>query len=216
MDASVAVSSDREIVQLGRPSHAASCFVLQDKSCTENDATAPFYDPKFGLYHYFFAVHPGNRKVKRHVVSRNLAHWAYLPIPFWDGPEPFDEEAVFTGSTTVVDRTPRFVYPGLCDRKSKRWPSCDTGTNLCIAVPANASDPFYVNWTKAGVIMNNTQRDPSTAWQDPATGEWRLTTFGPAVYGSMDFKTWYGARLDAVRGKERGGRGPGRSDEPAL
>ena len=113
-------------------------FHIMDKSCTENDATAPFYDPKFGIYHYFFAVHPGNRKVKRHVVSRDFVHWAYLPIPFWDGPEPYDEEAVFTGSSTVVNGKPKFVYPGLCNRKSKSWPSCNTGTNLCIAVPANA------------------------------------------------------------------------------
>ena len=40
-------------------------------------------------------------------------------------------------------------------------------------------------------VINNTQRDPSTAWRDPATGEWRFTIYGGRVYGSMDFKTWY-------------------------
>jgi beta-fructofuranosidase len=42
------------------------------------------------------------------------------------------------------------------------------------------SDPRFVQ----------TGRDPSTAWRTPA-GEWRITSFGSHVYGSMDFKTWY-------------------------
>ena len=100
-------------------------------------------------------------------------------------------QAIFTGSTTVVDGKPKFVYPGLCSKGDQSWPDCHTGTGLAIAVPANESDPLYTKWMKTGVIMNNTQRDPSTAWQDPTTMEWRLTTFGGTVYGSMDFKTWY-------------------------
>jgi len=39
-------------------------------------------------------------------------------------------------------------------------------------------------------IVNNTGRDPSTAWKTPA-GEWRLSTFDTMIFGSMDFKTWY-------------------------
>lgn len=39
-------------------------------------------------------------------------------------------------------------------------------------------------------IANNTGRDPSTAWRTPA-GEWRITTYGSQIYGSMDFKKWY-------------------------
>jgi hypothetical protein len=41
-------------------------------------------------------------------------------------------------------------------------------------------------------IMKDTQRDPTTAWQDVATKEWRLTSYTGDVVGSMDFKTWYG------------------------
>lgn len=128
--------------------------------------------------------------MKRHVVSRDLVRWAYLPIPFWEGPEPYDRAGIFTGSVTVVDGKPQFVYPALCDVANGSWPDCKTGTSLAIAVPANESDPFYRKWTKKGVIVNNTEREPSVAWLDTDTSEWRLTTFGGVVYGSTDFKTW--------------------------
>ena len=39
-------------------------------------------------------------------------------------------------------------------------------------------------------IANSTGRDPSTAWQTPA-GEWRITSYGSQIFGSMDFKEWY-------------------------
>lgn len=103
--------------------------------------------------------------------------------------QPYDRAAIFTGSTTIVDGKPVIVYPGLCIKTE--YPNCQTGTLLAVAIPANASvlqqscgilmpqqDPLYVNWTKPSYnpIVNNTQRDPSTAWQSPA-GEWRLTTY---------------------------------------
>ena len=89
------------------------------------------------------------------------------------------------------------VYPGLCKGKP---PACPGATNLCVAVPEDGSDPFQTNWTKDGKagsltgytnpIANNTGRDPSTAWQTPA-GEWRFTSYGSQLFGSMDFKQWY-------------------------
>ena len=94
-----------------------------DKTCIENDATAPFYDARHGIYHYMFAIHPGNHKVKRHVVSRDFAHWAYMPIPFWNGPESFDALGIMTGSTTVVNGVPKFVYPALCMSKNVPAPA---------------------------------------------------------------------------------------------
>lgn len=91
------------------------------------------------------------------------------------------------------------VYPGLCNNPGKGRP-CPAPTSLCIAVPEDPSDPLQTNWTKDGKvgtltgyvnpIVNDTGRDPSTAWQTPH-GEWRLTTYGSVIYGSMDFKTWY-------------------------
>jgi len=84
------------------------------------------------------------------------------------------------------------VYPGLCYPQFSD--SCPGGTNLAIAVPEDPDDPLQTNWTKevftVNPIVNNTGRDPSTAWQTPS-GEWRLTTFDTMIMGSMDFKSWY-------------------------
>lgn len=128
--------------------------------------------------------------MKRHVVSRDFVKWAYLPIAFWDGPEWYDVNAIFTGSITVVNGEPVWIYPGICN---KSHPGCHSGTVMNIARPANASDPLRTYWAKMpyNPVINETQRDPSTAWQDPETGEWRFTIYGGRVYGSMDFKTWY-------------------------
>ena len=38
--------------------------------------------------------------------------------------------------------------------------------------------------------MNDTARDPSTAWRTPA-GEWRLVTYGSEIFASADFARWY-------------------------
>ena len=93
-------------------------------------------------------------------------------------------------------------------------------------------DPLQTNWTKDGKvgsltgyvnpIVNDTGRDPSTAWKTPAgmsnaaatpcpsvrekaalgwfdlnlwvvglvAGEWRITSYGSQIMGSMDFKSW--------------------------
>jgi len=113
-----------------------------------------------------------------------------MPISIWND-RPYDESAIYTGSASVVDGKVIQVYPGLCDTKND---DCPGGTNLCIAVPADPSDPLQTNWTKEGWATNpvvaNIGRDPSTAWQTP-DGEWLLTTFDTMVFGSMDFKDWY-------------------------
>jgi hypothetical protein len=110
----------------------------------------------------------------------------------------YDSVAIYTGSATIVNGVPTMVYPGLCTKHL--WDSCDTGTLLAIAVPANhAGDPLLTNWSKPAYnpIVNNTQRDPSTAWQT-ASGEWRLTTYEGRVYGSDDFETWWTADAGAA------------------
>jgi hypothetical protein len=107
----------------------------------------------------------------------------------------------YSGSATIVNGTPTIIYPGLCS--SKRWPNCTTGTLLAVALPQDhAADPLLTHWTKPGYnpILNNTQRDPSTAWfvsrnsaaaahdgdaaaaAAAAAGEWRLTTYTGDVY----------------------------------
>jgi len=136
------------------------------------------------MYHLMYQDHvceaPGGGPDIGHVVSRDFVHWAHLPVSVWND-KPYDEVAIFTGSATVVDGKPFLVYPGLC-RKGGDFAGCITGMNYAQAVPADASDPFYTNWTKdaapgikiaANPIVNGTSDDPSTAWQT-AYGEWRL------------------------------------------
>ena len=159
-------------------------FHVKDKSCDENDPNFPFYDEVHGLYHLMYQDHvciPGGHGPDiGHVVSADFVHWAHLPVSIWND-KPYDRQAIFTGSATVVDGKPFIVYPGLCTRGGE-FAGCITGTNYAQAVPANASDPLYTNWTKdraPGVdiavnpIVNGTSDDPSTAWRT-AHGEWRL------------------------------------------
>jgi len=126
-------------------------------------------------------------------------------VAIWND-EPYDRKAIFTGSATVLEDGPNAglpvqVYPGLCTTNKALWPSCETGTNIALAVPADhENDVFLVNWTKSNFelngkrvvnpVVNNTQRDPSTAWRNPLTGEYQFTTFDGRVYVSEDFASW--------------------------
>ena len=110
---------------------------------------------------------------------------------------PYDTVAIFTGSALVLpgaapDKTSPGVvqiYPGLCTKAL--WPTCETGTLLAQAVPADyAGDELLTNWTKSAPgmsnpIVENTQRDPSTPWKTPS-GEWRLRTYDSMVYAAKN------------------------------
>merc|ERR1719277_2199456 len=185
----------------GSARHAAQ-FHIRDASCTLNDPNGPIYDPVHGAYHLHFQNHVGlhGGRTYGHAVSRDFAHWAHMPVSIWND-QVYDGNAIYTGSGTVVDGKVVQVYPGLCDTKKA---GCPGGTNLCIAVPADPSDPLQTNWTKTfakNPIVPATGRDPSTAWKT-SSGEWRLTTFDTQTFGSMDFKTWY--RLGKTPGFARG------------
>jgi beta-fructofuranosidase len=174
-------------------------YHIRGKSCGLNDPNAPFYDKTHGIYHLFYQNHVAepmgpNGVTWAHVVSRDLVHWARLPVALWND-KPYDRVAIYTGSATMVNGVITLMYPGLCT--SGEWPPCKTGYNLVTAVPASSStDPLLQNWTKLGAVYNNSDKDPSTAWKTPA-GEWRVVTGGndedhdPMVMGSMDFHTWY-------------------------
>jgi sucrose-6-phosphate hydrolase SacC (GH32 family) len=175
-------------------------FHIHDRGgCGNNDVNAPFFDPRFGLYHVMYQDHlslanggVGRGPVFGHVVSHDLVHWARLDVAIWND-QPYDDVAIYTGSATIVNGTPTIVYPGLCAPKPE-YPQCDGGQDHChlaVAVPANASDPLCQNWTKPfyNPIVNSTQRDPSGAWRTPS-GEYRMTTIDEHIYASMDFKTW--------------------------
>ena len=148
-------------------------------------------------YHLHYQNHVGlhGGRTYGHAVSKDLTHWAHMPDSIWND-QPYDTSAIYTGSASIVDGKVVQVYPGLC-KVSNTTPGCPGGTNLCIAKPADPSDALQTNWTKefkdtgaVNPIVNNTGRDPSTAWQT-AAGEWRLTTFDTQIFGSMDFNTWY-------------------------
>lgn len=47
---------------------------------------------------------------------------------WWLSVQPYDEVAIFTGSTTIVDGKMVIIYPGLCVKGIE--PDCDTGTLL--------------------------------------------------------------------------------------
>lgn len=138
-----------------------------DKNCGENDPNSPLYDPNHGMYHLFYQYHaamkPGYGPDYGHAASRDLIHWTHLPVAIWND-KSYDNEAIYTGSANIVNGVPTIIYPGLCNDND--WPDCETGTNIDIALPLDMNDPLLVNWTKPDYnpIMNNTQRDPSTAW----------------------------------------------------
>ena len=109
-----------------------------------------------------------------HVASRDLKKWTRLPVALWND-QVYDNHAIYSGSTTVVDHVPTIVYPGLCDQMKAcaaaggkcsgpdaahdtPWCSvhtqCEDGRNLASAVPADRSDPFMRKWRKLGPIIN--------------------------------------------------------------
>ena len=175
------------------------------------DPNEPVYDPVHGLYHLFYQDGPMYESwpngsltqgpVQGHVVSRDLLHWAHLPVALWND-QPYDSVAVYTGSAAVHNGSVVLVYPGVCDGHTPShtpinatWPSCGDDFqhhyNLVAATPSDPTDPLLRTWRKR-VVANRTERDPSGAWRTPY-GEWRLLTWDGWEYGTMDFETFYKA-----------------------
>eukprot|EP01013_Petalomonas_cantuscygni_P000695 TRINITY_DN10701_c0_g1_i1.p1 TRINITY_DN10701_c0_g1~~TRINITY_DN10701_c0_g1_i1.p1 ORF type:complete len:551 (-),score=59.77 TRINITY_DN10701_c0_g1_i1:481-2133(-) len=171
-------------------------FHIRDATCVENDPNGPFYDPHHDMYHLFWQAHvaiaPGRGPVWGHAASSDFLHWTYLPVALWND-QPYDAVAVYSGSVTIVNGVPVVLYPGLCTKE--QWAQCDTGTVIASAVPADNTDPLYQVWTKSpqNPLVENTQRDPSTAWwvsDGSNAGKWRFTTFDAEIYESSDFISW--------------------------
>jgi len=194
------------IADADKPTYA---FHLADPTCDINDPNGPMYDPVHGLYHNFYQIHiaedqggAGNGPDWGHWVSKDFLHWAQLPVAIWND-RYYDNSAIYTGSTTIVDGKPVMMYPGKCHGECNGGKG---GFTYVLVTPANASDPLYVEWTKDGEVggkafanpvVNATGDDPSTAWKT-ADGEWRLIgnqgcapEGGNPLYGSMDFASWY-------------------------
>ena len=120
----------------------------------------------------------------------------------------YDNSAIFTGSTTIVDGKPVIMYPGKCKGLGggKGCNGGKGGFTYVLTVPTNPADPLYTNWSKEGEIggktfsnpvVNGTGDDPSTAWKTK-DGEWRIIgnqgckpENGNPMYGSKDFVSWY-------------------------
>lgn len=169
---------------------AAPQYHVMDASCFENDPNSPVYDPVHKLYHLFYQKHAGGgMPVYGHVVSRDLTHWARLPVAIWND-RPYDSLSIYTGSATVVDGKVVQVYPGVC--QPTRAGCSKTGYTLNVALPADETDPFLRNWTKPDYnpIVLEAERDPTTAWRE-RSGEWRMVEFSGQMYGSVDFVRWY-------------------------
>ena len=190
----------------------ATKFHLRDNSCGNNDPNAQFYDPVHKLYHTFFQDHlgipqyqgPRNRSdptdtgswtggvVYGHLVSRDFAHWAHLPVALWNEGsfkrgrnftgDASNSGGIFTGSTTMINggRDPIMVTPG---------------RGYDVAIPLNRSDPLLTDWTRPcyhnpqnassflpgcinPIAHEGTSDDPCTAWQT-RHGEWRLIGNNP-------------------------------------
>ena len=45
-------------------------------------------------------------------------------------------------TVSAASNPPTPVSQGVCDPNSAEFDACETGYNLCVAVPANASDPL--------------------------------------------------------------------------
>eukprot|EP00937_MAST-01D_sp_MAST-1D-sp2_P004367 g4367.t1 len=184
-------------------------FHLADPTCDINDPNGPFYDPVHKLYHNFYQIHiaedmggVGNGPDWGHWVSKDFVKWAQLPIAIWND-RYYDNKAIYTGSTTIVDGKPVIMYPGMCAGECNDGHG---GATYVLVTPKNASDPLYTEWTKDGEVggkryanpvVNSTGDDPSTAWRTDA-GEYRIIgnqgcspEGGNPLYGSMDFVEWY-------------------------
>ena len=60
-----------------------------------------------------------------HVVSSDLAHWQQLPVALTPDTS-YDNNGVFSGSTTVVNGTPIILYTGsrLADLRAVTFDDC--------------------------------------------------------------------------------------------
>ena len=183
-----------------------------------NDPCAPIYDPLNQVYHMFFQDHlaatspstvdGGGGPIWGHWASRNLVKWSRLPVALWNGLDgsvepfkitPYDNQAVFTGSGTLVNGTIKLVFPGLCNANATGSDVCAPTTghghqcHLGVATPTDTKgDILAHNWTKASFnpFAVNTGRDPSSAWQT-RSGEWQFTTYLGDLFGTMDWASFY-------------------------
>ena len=164
----------------------------------ENDPNGPLvYD---GVYHLFFQDHVP-MQVGGHVATEDFVTWRRLPVALWND-RWWDKSAVWTFSATAVNGVPTIIYPGIVGSPNVSLGDCGHGPKKlgvgcfthAVAVPADLTDKWLVDWTKpdynpivTGIDIKN--RDPSTAWRT-AAGEWRYMDASANIYSSWDFVEW--------------------------
>jgi sucrose-6-phosphate hydrolase SacC (GH32 family) len=84
--------------------HTYACAVLTRELAVFQDPNGPVYDAKHGIFHLFFQDHlampsfngSGAGPVYGHAASKDLAHWARLPVAIWND-HRYDSVAIYTG-----------------------------------------------------------------------------------------------------------------------
>ena len=131
----------------GVPYGDAPQFHLMDQQgCAENDPNGPVYDPVHGVIHHFYQIHlaaaPGHGPDYGHFVSKDFVTWAALPVAIWNGLDssvwpprvtPYDNEAIFTGSASVIDGKPFIVCKSQRRRQRRQQTALTAGaqTRAC-------------------------------------------------------------------------------------
>nr|H2DF87.1 RecName: Full=Acid beta-fructofuranosidase 1, vacuolar; AltName: Full=Vacuolar invertase 1; Short=RvVI1; Flags: Precursor [Rosa hybrid cultivar]AEY79729.1 vacuolar invertase isoform 1 [Rosa hybrid cultivar] len=175
-----------------------TAFHFQPERNWMNDPNGPLFYK--GWYHLFYQYNPDSaiwgNITWGHAVSTDLIHWLYLPIAMV-ADQWYDANGVWSGSATLLpDGQIVMLYTG---------DTVDAVQVVCLAHPANLSDPLLLDWVKYSGnpvltpppgILTTDFRDPTTAWTGP-DGKWRITigskvnTTGISfVYHTEDFKTY--------------------------
>ena len=99
--------------------------------------------------------------------------YRHLPVALWND-QPYDNQAIYSGSATVVNGTVVLVYPGLCNKQYENGSlndQCASGRNLATAVPADDADPLLTKWHKRGVIVPDSNGNQSHPYAKPDDGK---------------------------------------------
>lgn len=156
-----------------------------------------------GIYHMFYQYNndtdASGPKSWGHAVSKDMVYWRHLPLALVSD-QPYDIGGVWSGSTTIVDGVPTIFYTGI-DKDGY-----GIGESQNIAVPADLSDPYLVEWIKSpnNPIMTDLPpitpysgfRDPSTGWQSEGSWYMIVGSGNPGIQGvsllytSSDYQNW--------------------------
>ena len=119
-----------------------------------------------------------------------MVHWIHLPIALAPD-QTYDQNGIFTGSTTIVNGIPMIIYTGITHENNQVQ---------CLAHPSNLSDPTLTNWTKSPLnplIRQPNGRDPSTSFRDAHGNYYLIYGYGTSDLGgqavlfqSTDFLNW--------------------------